>query len=89
MRKGFIRGNSFPLILVDIFPPVFFFFCLSFFVYVVDRLLCFRLFGGYRGFPPYSLVIASLVVPYVAISHSLKERSLRRFAPRGDRKERG
>ncbi len=57
-RKETIRGNSFPLILVDIFPPVFLFFCLSFFVYVVDRILCFRLFGGYRGFPP---IVWSLV----------------------------
>ncbi len=65
MRKGFIRGNSFPLIPRDVFSPrcfcvfssVFlllsFIFCFS--VYVVDCLLCFNLFGGHRGvFSPYS-----------------------------------
>jgi len=71
MRKGFIRGNSFPLILVDIFPPVFFFFCLSFFVYVVDRLLCFRLFGGYRGFPPIAGVIGGRCPPIVWSCYAL------------------
>ena len=54
---GFIRGNSFPLILVECFPPVVFAFQVFVFLVLRRRLLCFSLLGVMRSvLPPHSLV---------------------------------